>query len=273
VSTPDTAAFIVTDFAGRDVSAHREPSIVETSCCATMVRMRRETRHRRYCSLSPSAAAPYSSPSMRFASAAESIVTGDVAGASTQNQALAALLFLYGEVLEMRLPWLSEIVRAAPRRRLPVVLSREEVRAVLEQLSGTPQLMAFLLYGAGLRLLECARLRVKDIEFSASQLIVRGRKGDKDRVTLLPAAAVNALERQIARVRRLHERDLAVGAGWVELPHALSRKYPNGGRELPWQWVFPAVRIYTDRVSGEHRRHHLHETVVQRAVHRAVRAA
>jgi integron integrase len=193
--------------------------------------------------------------------------------ASTQNQALAALLFLYGEVLDMRLPWLGEIVRASRPRRLPVVLSPSEVRAVLEHLSGTPQLMAFLLYGAGLRLLECARLRVKDVEFSASQIIVRGGKGDKDRVTLLPAAAANALQRQIERVRRLHAHDLAAEAGWVELPHALSRKYPNAGRELPWQWVFPATRIYTDRVSHERRRHHLHETVVQRAVHRAVRLA
>jgi len=206
----------------------------------------------------------------RFLSA---LVRDRQVSASTQNQALAALLFLYGEVLEVRLPWLSEIVRASPSRRLPVVLSREEVRAVLEHLSGTPQLMAFLLYGAGLRLLECARLRVKDVEFAANQIIVRGGKGDKDRVTLLPVAAINALERQIARVLRLHERDLAAGAGWVELPRALSRKYPNAGRELPWQWVFPATRVYTDRVSGERRRHHLHETVVQRAVHRAVRLA
>ncbi len=142
-----------------------------------------------------------------------------------------------------------------------------------EQLEGAPQLMAFLLYGAGLRLLECARLRVKDVEFAANQIVVRSGKGDKDRVTLLPTAAAGALKQQIERAARLHARDLAAGAGWVELPYALARKYPNAGRELPWQWVFPATRIYTDRATGQRRRHHLHETVVQRAVHRAVRAA
>ncbi len=143
---------------------------------------------------------------------------------------------------------------------------------MLEQLEGAPQLMAFLLYGAGLRLLECARLRVKDVELAASQLVVRSGKGEKDRVTLLPAAAAGALKRQLERVARQHARDLAAGAGWVELPYALARKYPNAGRELAWQWVFPATRTYTDRVTGQRRRHHLHETVVQRAVHRAVRA-
>jgi integron integrase len=193
--------------------------------------------------------------------------------ASTQNQALAALLFLYGEVLESRLPWLDDVVRASRPRRLPVVLSRAEVRAVLEQLSGTPQLMVFLLYGAGLRLLECARLRVKDVEFAAHQIVVRSGKGNKDRVTLLPVAVESALQRHVDRVRRLHARDLAAGAGWVELPDALGRKYPNAGREWPWQWVFPATRLYTDRVTRQRRRHHLHEPVIQRAVHCAVRAA
>jgi integron integrase len=153
------------------------------------------------------------------------------------------------------------------------VLSRAEVRAILAQLSGTPQLMAFLLYGAGLRLLECARLRVKDVEFAARQIIVRSGKSDKDRVTLLPLAAGGALQRHIERVRGLHSRDVEAGAGWVELPDALARKYPSAGREWPWQWVFPATRLYTDRVTGQRRRHHLHETVVQRAVHHAVRAA
>jgi integron integrase len=194
-------------------------------------------------------------------------------GASTQNQALAALLFLYGPVLGVDLPWLDDLVRAARPQRLPVVLSRDEVRAVLLALRGTARLMAVLLYGAGLRLLECARLRVQDVDFSANQIIVRSGKGDKDRVTLLPAAVRGALQRHLERVRAQHERDLDAGAGWVELPHALAQKYPNAGREWPWQWVFPATRIYVDPTTRQRRRHHLHETVLQRAVHRAVRQA
>jgi integron integrase len=192
---------------------------------------------------------------------------------STQNQALSALLFLYGPVLGVELPWLDELVRAARPQRLPVVLSRDEVRAVLLALRGTTRLMAVLLYGAGLRLLECARLRVKDIDFAANQIVVRSGKGDHDRVTLLPAAVRPALQRHLAQVRAQHERDLRAGAGWVELPHALARKYPDAGREWPWQWVFPATRTYVERTTGQRRRHHLHETAVQRAVHRAVREA
>src|SRR5438128_1100245 len=133
--------------------------------------------------------------------------------------------------------------------------------------------MAVLLYGAGLRLLECARLRVKDLDFAANQILVRSGKGDRDRVTLLPAVVRPALERHLVRVRAQHERDLRAGAGWVELPHALARKYPNAGREWAWQWVFPATRTYIERTTGQRRRHHLHETVMQRAVHRAVREA
>jgi integron integrase len=193
--------------------------------------------------------------------------------ASTQNQALAALLFLYDPVLGIDLPWLRDLVRAAKPTRLPVVLSRDEVRAVLLALRGTPRLVAVLLYGAGLRLLECARLRVKDIDFSAHQILVRSGKGDRDRVTLLPSAIQPALQRQLDRVKAQHEQDLRIGAGWVELPHALGRKYPNAGRELLWQWVFPATRIYTDATTRQRRRHHLHESVMQRAVHRAVREA
>jgi integron integrase len=193
--------------------------------------------------------------------------------ASTQNQALAALLFLYDSTLGIDLPWLEDLVRAATPQRLPVVLSRDEVRAVLLSLRGTPRLMAVLLYGAGLRLLECAHLRIKDLDFSANQIVVRSGKGDRDRVTLLPAAVKPALQGQLERVRAQHENDLRAGAGWVQLPHALSRKYPNAGREWPWQWVFPATRTYTDPVTGQWRRHHLHETVIQRAVHRAVREA
>ena len=193
--------------------------------------------------------------------------------ASTQNQALAALLFLYGPVLGVDLPWLDDLVRAVQPARLPVVLSRDEVRVVLLALRGMPRLMGVLLYGAGLRLLECARLRVKDIDFAAKQIVVRSGKGDRDRVTLLPAVVRPALERHLARVRAQHERDVRAGAGWVELPHALAQKYPNAGREWPWQWVFPATRTYIERTTGQRRRHHLHETVMQRAVHRAVREA
>jgi integron integrase len=184
---------------------------------------------------------------------------------STQNQALSAILFLYREVLRSDLPWLDDIVRARTARRLPVVLSKDEVRTILGHLDGTHALMAALLYGAGLRLLECARLRVKDVDFGASQIVVRGGKGDRDRVTLLPATTRDPLRLQIERARRQHEEDLAHGAGWVELPAALGRKYPNAGREWAWQWVFPATRTYTHAQTRQRRRHHLHETVLQRA--------
>jgi integron integrase len=190
--------------------------------------------------------------------------------ASTQNQALSALLFLYRDVLEVDLPWLDGIVRAKRPARLPVVLTRDEVRAVLQRLHGAPRLMACLLYGAGLRVLECCRLRVQDIDFAANQVVVRGGKGDKDRVTMLPAIVKGALARHLDAVRAQHRDDLAAGAGWVELPTALFRKYPNAGREWAWQWVFPATRPYRDRLTGQHRRHHLHETVLQRALKAAV---
>ena len=173
----------------------------------------------------------------------------------------------------MELPWLDELVRARRPRRLPVVLSRDEVCAVIAHLAGTPKLMACLLYGAGLRLLECARLRVKDIDFEASHIVVRAGKGDKDRITVLPRIVREPLRRHLERVRRLHERDVASGAGWVELPDSLGRKYPNAAREWAWQWVFPATRLYRDHETGQHRRHHLHETVLQRAVGNAGRAA
>ena len=199
-------------------------------------------------------------------------VQGKVA-ASTQNQALSALLFLYREVLGIDLPWLDEVVRAKRPLHLPVVLTREEVRAVLQRLDGVPRLMAVLLYGAGLRLLECCRLRVKDVDFAPNQLTVRDGKGHKDRVTMLPAAVKADLLAHLERVRRQHEDDLRHGAGWVELPGALLRKYPDAGRAWGWQWVFPATRIYVDRVTSQHRPHHLHESVLQRAVKDAVRSA
>jgi integron integrase len=199
-------------------------------------------------------------------------VEGRVA-ASTQNQALSALLFLYRHVLHQELPWLHDVVRARRPKHLPIVLTRDEVRAVISKLDGTPRLMAGLLYGSGLRLLECARLRVQDIDFAVHQIIVRNGKGAKDRVTVLPNVAREPLTRHLLTVKRQHEADLALGAGWVELPWALARKYPNAGREWPWQWTFPATRFYVDRVTGQRRRHHLHESVLQRAVLDAVRRA
>jgi integron integrase len=199
-------------------------------------------------------------------------VDGRVA-ASTQNQALSALLFLYRDVLALDVPWLDGLVRAKRPERLPVVLTRDEVRAVLERLEGPPRLMAYILYGSGLRLLECCRLRVQDVDFAMSQITVRGGKGDKDRVTMLPGAVKPELARHLETVRQQHRRDRERGAGWVELPTALARKYPNAGREWVWQWVFPATRTYHDPVSRERRRHHLHESVLQRAVKDAVRRA
>jgi integron integrase len=199
-------------------------------------------------------------------------VEGNVA-ASTQNQALSALLFLYREVLQQDLPWLDDVVRAKRPVRLPVVLTRDEVRAVIRQLRGTPRLMAILLYGSGLRLLECARLRVKDIDFGRNQIVVRAAKGDKDRITTLPTIISAELATHLDLVKRQHGDDLRHGAGWVELPWALARKNPNAGREWAWQWVFPATRHYVDRETGQRRRHHLHESVLQRAVKDAVRHA
>jgi integron integrase len=199
-------------------------------------------------------------------------VHGNVA-ASTQNQALSALLFLYREVLQQDVPWLDAIVRARRPVRLPVVLTRDEVRAVIGQLRGTARLMAILMYGSGLRLLECARLRVKDIDFVRKQIVVRAGKGDKDRVTPLPMIVAADLARHLEGVKQQHEHDLRQGAGWVELPWALARKYPHAGQEWAWQWVFPATRTYVDRETGQCRRHHLHESVLQRAVKDAVHRA
>ena len=193
----------------------------------------------------------------------------DKVAPSTQNQALAALLFLYGQVLGVELPWLDQLVRAKRQRHLPVVLSRSEVRALLAQLEGIQLLMARLLYGAGLRLLECCQLRIKDIDLAAQTLIVRRGKGQKDRHAVLPSSLVEDLKAQIAKVQVQHRTDLAQGAGWVELPFAFGRKSPQAGRSLPWQWLFPATRPYLHPATGQRRRHHLHETVVQRAIRKA----
>jgi integron integrase len=153
------------------------------------------------------------------------------------------------------------------------VLTRDEVRAVLAHMHGVPRLMATLLYGCGLRLLECCRLRVKDVDFGRNQIAVRRGKGDKDRVTMLPSSLKSELAAHLQQVRAQHQRDLASGGGWVELPGSLSRKLPSAGRDWAWQWVFPATRTYVERESGQKRRHHLHETVVQGAVRRAVLAS
>jgi len=193
--------------------------------------------------------------------------------ASTQNQALSALLFLYRSVLEQELPWLEDVVRARKPERLPVVLTRDEVRAVIRELDGPARLLALLLYGAGLRVLEAARLRVKDVDFARNELVVRGGKGDRDRVTMLPGAVKSDLAKHVEVVRAQHEADLRQGAGWVELPWALARKYPNAGRAWGWQWVFPATRMYLHQDTGQRRRHHLHESVLQRAVKVAMRQA
>ncbi len=189
--------------------------------------------------------------------------------ASTQNQALAALLFLYRDVLGLTVPWLECLVRARKPVRLPVVLSRDEVRRLLAGVRGAPNLVARLLYGTGMRLLEGLRLRVKDVDFERNEIIVRDGKGGKDRHTVLPASLRAPLETHLAAVRTLHEADLAAGAGEVRLPGALAVKYPNAGREWPWQWVFPARTVWRDDASGARMRHHLHESAVQKAVHAA----
>jgi integron integrase len=192
--------------------------------------------------------------------------------ASTQNQALSALLFLYRDVLGQDLPWLDDVVWAKRPTLIPVVLSRREVHGIIGSLDRPLRLLVLLLYGSSLRLLEALRLRVKDVDFARNQITVRGGKGDRDRATMLPAALALDLAKHLDTVRDLHEADLRAGAGWVELPWALARKYPNAGREWGWQWVFPATRIYRHPETGQRRRHHLHESVLQRAVKAAVRS-
>lgn len=185
---------------------------------------------------------------------------------STQNQALAALLFLYREVLGQSLPWMEEIRRAKKPQRLPVVLSRSEMAALLGEMSGVHGLMASLLYGSGLRLMECVRLRVKDVDIARSELVVRQGKGGKDRRTMLPQALGVRLQAQMDEARALHRRDLATGFGEVWMPDALARKFPNAAREFGWQYAFPATTRSVDPASGVVRRHHRDEKGLQRAV-------
>lgn len=194
--------------------------------------------------------------------------------ASTQNQALAACLFLYRDVLEIELPWLSDVTRAKVSQHVPCVLSVAEVRELLAYMDGREWLMASLLYGTGMRLMECLRLRVKDVDFQRLEITVRQGKGGKDRRTMLPAALVVPLRQQLERVNVVHRRDLAtVEFAGVALPLALARKYPNAEFELAWAYIFPASRLGIDPLGGKLRRHHLDEKVLQRAVHSALSRA
>jgi integron integrase len=193
--------------------------------------------------------------------------------AATQNQALQAVLFLYRSVLEIELPWLNNITRAGSARRLPVVLTRNEVRSLLSQLEGTPWLVASLLYGSGLRLMEALRLRVKDLALERGELIVRDGKGGKDRVTMVPAALDVSMRAHLSRLRTWYEDQRRRGQPGVSLPAALARKYPQGGRQWGWQYLFPSASLCRDPYVGVPVRHHMHEKVVQRAVQEAVRKA
>ena len=192
--------------------------------------------------------------------------------ASTQNQALCALIFLYRHVLRRELD-LMEIARAKSPIYRPIVLSRKETAAVLSRLKGASWLRASLMYGSGLRMLESCRIRVKDIDFDRRELTVRNGKGAKDRVTMLPLKLIKPINKHLVRVKQLHTEDLKKGAGFVELPYALRRKYPSAATDWGWQWVVPATRIYTHDETKERRRHFLHQTVIQRDVKRAVRDA
>jgi len=193
--------------------------------------------------------------------------------ASTQNQAKSALLFLYREVLQIELPWLDKVTQAKTPKRLPVVMTREEVQAVLARMEGTIWLIASLLYGSGMRIMECLRLRVKDVDFARREILVREGKGFKDRVTMLPASLVQPLKQHLAKVKVLHDEDLANGYGEVFMPMALEKKYPDAGRSWAWQYVFPARNLSADPRSGAVRRHHADEKAIQRAMKRAVMAS
>lgn len=196
-------------------------------------------------------------------------VAGKVA-AATQNQALASLLFLYRGVLEIDLPWLNEIERPNRPKRLPVVLNKIEVNRLLNQLDGTHSLMARLLYGTGMRLMECVRLRVKDVDFERREILIREGKGAKDRVTMLPESLVSPLQDHLTRVRALFEDDRAADLPGVYLPDALEKKFPRADKEWGWFWVFPARALAVDPRSGTKRRHHTHEQALQRAIKKAV---
>ncbi len=202
-----------------------------------------------------------------------SLAVNNKVTASTQNQALAAVLFLYRDALGLELPWLADIVRAKRPVRLPVVLTRAEVRAVLARLNGTIWLVASMLYGTGARINECLQLRIKDVDLGRCEIVIRDAKGQKDRLTVLPESLVPHLREHIAKVWSLFESDRAAGKPGVSLPYALRRKYPQAPIAWPWQWLFPAKTFCRDAYSGEYCRFHLHSQNIQRAVRHAIRAA
>lgn len=274
--------------AGNRVPDPTEPVAVQRSPESALLRqLREEVRKRHYSGRTEDAYSDWAYRYLRFHGFRDPRKMGkeevegflshlavekDVA-ASTQNQAFSALLFLYRDVLGIKLDWLDGIVRAKRPKLLPVVLTRDEVTAVLRHLSRTNLIAAMLMYGAGLRLLECLTLRVKDIDFGYRQITVREGKGSKDRITVLPASVESRLQLHLEDVRIIFEKDLKEGCCCVRLPKALGRKYPNADRDWGWQWVFPAHRHYLDPESGIRCRHHLDESVLQRAVKEAAALA
>jgi integron integrase len=197
----------------------------------------------------------------------------DRVSASTQNQALSALLFLYRHVLNRKIGDLGEVIRARKPKRLPVVMTREEVKLVLSHLKGDRWLMANIMYGAGLRVRECLRLRIQDVDLAASQILVRDGKGFKDRITMLPNVIKRPLLEHLEVVKKIHERDSAEGYGRVQMPYALARKYPNAATAWNWQWVFPQENRWVNKRAGQQGRHHIDESIPQKAVKTAVRRA
>jgi integron integrase len=193
--------------------------------------------------------------------------------ASTQNQALSALLFLYRHVLDREIGDLGEVIRARKPRHLPAVMTREEVKCVLGHLKGDKWLMGSLMYGAGLRLMECLRLRVQDVDFARNEILVRDGKGAKDRITMLPQSLAVPLREHLHKVKTVHEKDLAAGWDHVQMPYALDRKYPNAPKDWRWQWVFPQENRWINPQTKEQGRHHVHESIVQRSIKEAVAKA
>jgi integron integrase len=193
--------------------------------------------------------------------------------ASTQNQALSALLFLYRHVLDRKVGDLGEVIRARKPQHVPVVMTREEVKSILSHLQGDKWLMVSLMYGAGLRLMECLRLRIQDIDFARNEITIRDGKGAKDRITMLPQSLAAPLGEYLQKVKVVHERDLSEGWGRIQMPYALDRKYPNAAADWRWQWVFPQENRWKNTTNGQEGRHHVHETILQRAVKEAVRKA
>jgi integron integrase len=193
--------------------------------------------------------------------------------ASTQNQALSALLYLYKNIIKTEIGWLNEVVRARKSRRLPVVFSKNEVKQVIENLEGVTKLVSSLLYGSGLRLGEALRLRVKDINFDKNQIIVREAKGDKDRITTLPSSIIPQLKNHLNKVYIQHKEDLRKGKGKTKLPYALAKKYPNADTEFGWQYAFPADKFIKEKESGLIYRYHIHESTIQKAIKLAVKKA